>query len=105
MKLVLEGYRNYQDILWDIPIQKTTITANNFIAPPIHPSIYKNIPRVDNTSWKPVQRRKKVNLLESAFPGIHKIAEHNECDQLLKMQANLDHNIYHAVTWAMLGAL
>ena len=40
--VVMRGFRNTKDGLWDIPIVKN-IHPNNFIMPPIHPSIYNRI--------------------------------------------------------------
>ena len=38
------------------------------------------------------QKNEQVNLLVKAFGGIHKLAEHNLCDQLIETQARLDLN-------------
>ena len=34
--ILLQGERNLQDGLWDIPIQKRKLDTNNFISPPLH---------------------------------------------------------------------
>ena len=39
-RIILEGYRNYSNGLWDIPIHKTAISRVNYTAPQIHPGIY-----------------------------------------------------------------
>ena len=39
-KVVLKGYCNFQDGLWDIPILKTNITPNNIVWPSSRASIY-----------------------------------------------------------------
>ena len=39
-KIILKGYRNLKDGLWDIPIKKSTITTQCCESPPMHPSLY-----------------------------------------------------------------
>ena len=39
-KVILTGVRNKYDKLWDIPVHKSTISAQNYSFPEIHPSIY-----------------------------------------------------------------
>ena len=39
-QLILQGLRNHEDGLYNIPIHKIKLQANNYIPPPIHPSIY-----------------------------------------------------------------
>ena len=39
--IILKGYRNKRDGLYDIPIQKTILHRNNFLLPKIHPGLYK----------------------------------------------------------------
>ena len=43
-EVILEGTRNQADGLWDIPVQKTSITKN-YDLPPIHPGLYRSRPR------------------------------------------------------------
>ena len=38
--IILKGAHNLNDGLWDIPIQKRTITSTNYINPPIHHGMY-----------------------------------------------------------------
>ena len=50
-KIVLEGHRNPFDGLWDIPVAKTIITANNYPSPITHGGLYRqkvnNINKMD----------------------------------------------------------
>ena len=41
-EIILRGTRNRTDDLWDIPIQKRKITADNFQNPPTHPGMYES---------------------------------------------------------------
>ena len=42
-KLILNGTRNGQDDLWDIPIRKTSMSPQNYTLPPTHSDIYTDI--------------------------------------------------------------
>ena len=41
-ELILEGNRKNSDGLWDIPVQKQSITQKNYALSLPHPSMYKN---------------------------------------------------------------
>ena len=41
-EIVLKGYRNYNDGLWDIPVAKCTIAPTNYPSPPTHAGMYKS---------------------------------------------------------------
>jgi len=92
-RLILEGLRNNDDGLYDIPISKVKLQANNYIQPPIHPSIYcarqrQYAEEKEQASAKTgISIKPRVNLLSKAFKGIFKLAEHNECDNLITKQA------------------
>ena len=78
--------------MYDIPIHKHAIQNNNFVTPSIHPSIYparatKSKAAASNFSSK---KKERINLLQKAFGGIDKLAEHNLCNQLIDAQARLD---------------
>ena len=59
-KVILEGYRNKKDGLWDIPITKTGITTKCCIPPKSHSSLYpartSNSPIADK-----INRKNKAN--------------------------------------------
>ena len=59
-QIVLEGYRNKVDGLWDIPIQKRTITENNFRILSIHPSIYPSRAKIKSTCNAILPSKKKI---------------------------------------------
>lgn len=40
--IILKGWRNSIDGLWDIPVHKSTITPNNYTLPTIHPALYSS---------------------------------------------------------------
>ena len=50
-QLVLKGNRNFYDGLWDIPVQKTNISPNNYVVPPTPAALY------------PVQTTKSCNII------------------------------------------
>ena len=39
-ELVLEGTRNLNDHLWDIPVQRKTVASDNYATPPIYPDLH-----------------------------------------------------------------
>ena len=40
---------------------------------------------------------KKSQFTEIAFPNIHQLVEHNECDQLITVQLKTDQQLFHIV--------
>ena len=42
-KIILKGYRNPNDKLWDIPIEKDLISPINYLMIPLHPAIYTKV--------------------------------------------------------------
>ena len=42
-ELILEGNRNNSGGLWDIPVQKRSITQNKYALPLTYPGVYKDI--------------------------------------------------------------
>ena len=65
-KVILKGYRNKTDGLWDIPIKKSAITTQCCPSPPIHPSMYSS------TNTEPKTKPKRVTFT----PATH---EHVAC--------------------------
>ena len=63
-KVVLEGTRNKTDGLWDIPIQKRTLTINACIQPKIHPSLYckRSIAHIIPNSPNSSSSKKQQNI-------------------------------------------
>ena len=75
--MLLKGYHNSKDGLWDIPITTDTISSN-FVMPLAHPGMYSNrvkrrLPS-NNTAPTIKHTKKKPNKLNSAahpFPSIN----------------------------------
>ena len=49
-KMVLEGTKNKNDDLWDIPIYKTTITESNYKEPKTHSGMYLSQKKPNNVN-------------------------------------------------------
>ena len=85
-QLIMTGTRNEKDGLYDIPIEKVNLSQDHFKMPRSHPALYKNRSRKSTISgikkqlWQADQR---INLLSKAFPCMHILASHNECDQMI----------------------
>ena len=81
-EIVLQGIRNPHDKLWDIPVQKRTISQPNYTLPNIHPAIYHQ------SFAKP----KKVNIVTE-----HKVRAVDKSKELLeelkRYNEIIDHNI------------
>jgi hypothetical protein len=96
-QIIMSGIQNHEDGLYDIPIAKVHVSKNNYQPPQLHPALYYN-----NTPRKPVWNVKKeinkvtprINLLRKAFPRLHKLASHNECDQIIEEQEIIDHKCH-----------
>ena len=91
-QVLLKGYRNSKDGLWDIPITTDTISSN-FEMPPTHPGMYSNrvkrrLPS-NNTAPTIKYNKMKPNKLNSAahsFPSIN-------LQQLLNEYKEKDHQV------------
>ena len=96
-KLIMQGTRNNQDGLYDIPIAKVNLAADNYRAPQPHPALYyKPTP---NSPIDYIKKRlgggpPRENLLNKAFPSLHILASHNECDQLIDQQVQIDQKCF-----------
>ena len=73
-EVILEGTRNQADGLWDITVQKTSIT-NNFNLLPKHPGLYKSRPRETMASRIQIKSpTPTMNRIEntSSFPSTNR---------------------------------
>ena len=93
-KIILRGIRNYNDGLWDIPVQKTVIHENNYV----FPKVYSNTP-TKHPSAVPspqLQRKRKQSkrkqLLQHVFGSMEPLIDSNHTDQCLAEQQKLDHH-------------
>ena len=88
---VFQGYRNHCDSLWDIPIQKTIITSNNFRRPAFYKKCFK-APSVNNLSYKskPSTPKDYINI----FADMETIFDNNECDYHVNAQLKDDNKNY-----------
>ena len=66
-KVILKGYRNAKDGLWDIPIPKPTITPQCCETPEPHPAIY---------SCRTTKIPLKIDKIPSATSNIPHVATH-----------------------------
>ena len=63
-QLILKGTWNHTNNLWDIPIQKTNITENNYLTPTTHAALYhqpQNNPPPNTPKQKNPTKRIQVN--------------------------------------------
>ena len=73
-KVIVKGYRNKHDGLWDIPIHKKHVTTKCCISPPIHPSLHTKRTEHDSKipSTKPFKPKKArfTKLVTNTVEGI-----------------------------------
>ena len=98
-EITLEGTRSYTDELWDISVQKSSITEINHTIPKnIHPGLY--IAReTSNKANKipyivPTQNKDRVNKKLRRF---NKLVNDNIFDNLITKQKNIDTKLYGSV--------
>ena len=89
--IVLQGIRNPHDKLWDIPVQKRTISQTNYTLPNIHPAIYHQAfakPRKVNivTEHKVRAVDKSKELLEE-LKRYNEIIDHNILDNYISQNS------------------
>ena len=86
-KIILTGYRNRRDGLYDIPIAKTTMQMDHFESPQPHAAIYTAMHKKMMTPCKQNTSRKKPNISNSLAPdlqSLHILAHDNEFDQTIE---------------------
>ena len=106
-KIILTGHRNRHDDLWDIPITKTTLSHNNYLAPQTHSSLHlkQNRPTGKNLASAPSQKITKANgttctrrRLSRAVRSVNDITI-RECTHHITRQLHNDtHNMTSALT-------
>ena len=94
-EVIMEGKRNLNDGLWDIPIQKTTLTKFNHPLPPIHPGLYKSLPRISTANIikykKPLPTKNRVAKLLRQF---HQLIHENIDYNIIEKQQQTDVRTY-----------
>ena len=75
-EIILRGYRNSHDGLWDIPLQKTSITTNNCRLPTIVPSLYATRKVISEKAPPSRVKIKKSTKTSSLSPPIFRDMEH-----------------------------
>ena len=94
-KIILKGTRNPHDKLWDIPIQKQSITPNNYATSPIHPAIYSKVNAVsENHVCDTIFRYQNNYASPPIHPAIYSkanmVTENNVCDTNFRYHQRLD---------------
>ena len=97
-KVVLQGYRNISDGLWDIPIAKTSISPRNYPSPPTHAGLYQN----SNNTLKPTtckSTKVKTNFspLTKMLRPLSNLAEDNAFDNIIEKQKKEDNKHMYKV--------
>ena len=96
-KLILQGKRNYKDGLYDIPIAKKVLHADNYNEPIKHPSLYQTRIIPSPQQHKQIRQPKRKSLLHEAFPALHMLANENDFDNVVAKQKIQDCKAYHIV--------
>ena len=102
--IILRGKRNRSDGLWDIPIEKTTITENNFEHPSMHTALYKNN-NIGHTTQAEQKMTRTLHRTKQIKDGRNNNVETMPLKSLEKILANQhkqDFNNYSAYTAANL---
>ena len=86
-EIIIEGKRNKTDGLWDIPVQKASISALNHPIPLIHPGMYPSRTRINKSNiilpMAPTKCKHRVNKVLRHFDDL---INDNIFDNLLKKQ-------------------
>ena len=79
--MFLQGYRNKQDLLWDIPILNIPLMSNN-ITPSNNSDLYAFTIKKDQKEHTPIQQTRKRKILPpytNVFKAFDDIIELNDC--------------------------
>ena len=90
-KIVLQGFRNRSDGLWDIPVAKRVVHANNYIAPPTHAAMYTST--IQPSSAPPICKphtTNKANDYLHIFADMNDLIDVNETNILVDQQLKRD---------------
>ena len=91
-EIILEGTRNVIDGLWDIPVAKRNITADNYVVPSLHglsSNNHKNIKR--NNMIKNNQRDTHiVSKNTNIFKNFEGLIDTNVCNYIVNRQIKKD---------------
>ena len=89
-KIILKGYRNHKDGLWDIPIKKTSITSKCCFAPITHPGLYGTKSNITNSHNMPKTNHDNIKCIK---PVKHKkVADIINWDDELRHQQDWNKN-------------
>jgi hypothetical protein len=95
-KVILKGYRNSKDGLWDIPIPKTTITPKCCITPLPHPAIYScRTLHAKCPSTKHTTTTTNITTVAPHLQHLGNLADNNHWDNEISVQnkRNLNHKV------------
>ena len=105
-RVVMEGTRNPYDRLWDIPVQKTTITQANINIISKHAGLYtlynqqnKFSPRHIPATTRPTQNNTNI------FKSMEGIFDLQECNFLVDQQLKLDRQQLYDHEFAAMNAI
>ena len=90
VEIIPEGKRNKTDGLWDIPVQKASISALNHPIPPIHTGIYPYRTRINKANTiLPMAPAKHKHRVTKELRHFYDLIDDNIFDNLLKKQQKL----------------
>ena len=98
--IILEGNRNLNDGLWDIPIQERTITSANYIKSDIHMSLYPATyikPSTNAVTFKP-SSRVKSHKFPKEFQVFNSLIDSNICGQTIDQQLRKYYKTYTPIS-------
>ena len=89
-KIIIKGYRNLKDGLWDIPIKKSTITTQCCESPPMHPSLYPKRHPNKNTRKTGQKYPKVSNSVANHLKNLSQLAISNYWDSEIEKQTKIN---------------
>ena len=90
-ELLMEGFRNQEDKLWDIPVRNPNILKSNTLTVPTHAGLYSSTKRISKIKKSLRPSSKKIpSTYENIFHTFDDLIDFNECVNLITDQQKLD---------------
>ena len=102
--VIMEGIRNQEDGLWDIPIQKTTLQSDHFAPVPSHGGLYATSLTKHHSTQKIQYKCENASNMSTSTPynhlfsGLDSLIESNQTDQAIDYQLRQDSKNLQKVT-------
>ena len=90
-EVILQGFRNTTDSLWDIPVAKKQVQQDNYISPPSHAALYTSNP-ITSPAVNHLHRKRSSasNTYNHIFSDLEPLIDVNETHFLVDQQLKED---------------